>query len=235
MSRERLTVRLAAERKKKTPATVSDRDKERRQNGEMARNLDGFEYDQSKAVVLKKALHSINVSLGTLLVSMKDLAMLRGSQVTPDGLLGGRGFIMPFKDIKVKIISAINDLSDITDTIADELTNPGWGLSTEEKKKVRKEKQEIEEQVEEIEEVVPTTTPEAPVGEETPPPPAEVPMEDAAVPGIDDIGIGPNDVGDSGDIESLKRYSALLEGNVKDRVASLLSKQIVANLVKGEN
>jgi len=223
MSRVRLTTKIAAvvaDKKSKKDAPSRD----------SHRNLDGFEYDPSKATVLKKALHNINVSLGTLLAAMKDLALLRGSEITPDGMLGGRGFIMPFRDMKLKINSAIGDLSDITDTIADELTNPKWGLSPEEKKKVKREKQEIEEQVEEIEETVPglpdKSTPENPDAEEAPQ------SEDEPK---DTLGeINPKDVINSAEIEAVKRYQDFIEGNVKDKVASVLSKQIMANLTKGE-
>jgi len=224
MERQRLTTRLAAmseaaDKKKKE----RERAQERTRGGELHRNLDGFEYDPSKAAVLKKALHNANVSLGTLLAAMKELSLLRGSEITPDGMLGGRGFIMSFKDMKVKINEAITDLSDITDTLADELTNPKWGLSSAEKSKVKEEKEDIKEKVEEMEEVVPESGP-APEGTEpTELPPSETALEEVV----------PEDVKDSGEIESLKRYSAMIEGNVKDKVASVLSKPIVANLSKG--
>jgi len=230
MARERLTTKMAA-----VTAATEKKKKEKENNGDVRRNLDGFEYDTSKATILKRSLHNINVSLGTLLSAMKDMALLRGSEITPDGMLGGRGFIMPFREMKQKINSAINDLSDITDTIADELTNPNWGLSTEEKKKVKREKKEIEEQVEEIEETVPNGEPK---GEQEPPkteepvtggpgPSEEPPLSEG--PSM----VSPEDVIDSAEVESLKRYKDFIEGNVKDKVASVLSKNIMANLTKG--
>jgi hypothetical protein len=223
MSRERITAKIAAAvaEKKKAPSKKEDR-------GEGRRNLDGFEYDTTKANVLKKALHNVNVSLGTLLSAMKDLSLLRGSEITPDGMLGGRGFIMPFKDMKSKINTAIGDLSDITDTIADELTNPKWGLSPEEKKKVKKEKEEIQEEIEEIEETVPGTPTDKPVPEEG------APVEEGTPEKPDLENISPEDVVNSAEIESLKRYSDYIQGNVKDKVASVLSKNIMANLSKKE-
>ena len=228
MTRERLTTKVAAavaaDKKKKEPS-------KRDNGGDVRRNLDGFEYDPSKATVLKKALHNTNVSLGTLLAAMKDLALLRGSEITPDGMLGGRGFIMPFKDIKGKINSAINDLSDITDTIADELTNPKWGLTPDEKKKVKREKEEIEEKVEEIEETVPEKTDENPMDEGTPEVTPETPVETPEdKPPLDEI--SPEGVINSAEIDAMKRYSDFINGNVKDRVASVLSKNIMANLTK---
>ena len=212
MKRERLTMRLAAA----TKSTAANDDKKKKQhNGELVRNLDGFEYDSKNAKVLKKSLHNINVSLGTLLAATKEIAMLKGSDVTPDGMLGGRGFIMSFKDIKTKIHEAINDLSDITDTLADELTNPKWGLSKSERHKVKEEKKDIEEKTEEIEEV-PVSESKVSPGEEK----------------SEKENIDPEDVKDSAQIESLKRYKSIIDGNVKDKVASVLSKNIMATITK---
>jgi hypothetical protein len=213
MSRDRLTMRVAAAEK------ASEKRKENK--GELSRNIGGFEYNPSKATVLKKALHNINVSLGTMISAMKDLSILRGSDITPDGMLGGRGFIMPFKEVKAKINAAITDLSDVTDTLADELTNPKWGLSDSEKKKVKQENEVIEEEVSEVEEVVPS---EETGDSDLPPEVSKPPLED----------INPDDVVDSFEVEALKRYSDLIEGNGKDKVASVLSKRIMANLSKGD-
>jgi hypothetical protein len=222
MSRKRLTGRLAS-------AVKNAEGKKKNNGGELVRNLDGFEYDPSKAAVLKKALHNINVSLGTMISAMKDLSMLRGSEVTPDGLLGGRGFVMPFRDMKQKLNIAINDLSDVTDTLADELTNPKWGLSAVERKRVRKETENIEEEVGKIEEVLPGTNPLDKVDESE-----EIVEEESTSDNSDLRNISPDDVVDSSEVDAIKRYENLIKGNVEDRVASVLSKQIVANLLKGD-
>ena len=214
MKRDRLTLRIAAEE--------SAAEKKKSNRGELVRDIEGFDYDPSKATVLKKALHNINVSLGTLISAMKDLSILRGSEITPDGKLGGRGFVMPFKELKLKITTSIADLSDVTDTLADELTNPKWGLSDSEKKKVKKENEQVEDKVEEVEEIVPGEI--SPGDNDLPPEVDKPPLED----------INPDDVIDSFEVEALKRYGDLIEGNVKDKVASVLSKQIMANLSKGD-
>lgn len=213
MQRQRLTSKIAA------AEGASER---RRDKGEMVRDISGFEYDKSKALLLKKALHNINVSLGTLISAMKELSILRGSEVTPDGKLGGRGFVMSFKELKAKLGTAITDLSDITDTLADELTNPNWELSDNEKKKVKKENEIIEEKVEEVEEIVPGGEP---AGDDDLPPEVDRPDLD---------NINPKDVVDSFEVEALRRYGDLIEGNSKDKVASVLSKHIMANLSKGD-
>ena len=134
MNRERITSKIAAEPKSKEKRPDKDRGDRR--------DIGDFEYDRSKAKVLKKALHNLNVSLGTLFGAMKDLSMLRGSEITPDGKLGGSGFIMGFREMKSTLSVAISQLSDITDTIADELTNPKWGLDPKEISKIEKDKEQ---------------------------------------------------------------------------------------------
>jgi hypothetical protein len=218
MERIRLTAKIAAAEK------AAENKKDTARKGELSRNIDGFDYDPSKATVLKKALHNINVSLGTLISAMKELSILRGSEITPDGMLGGRGFIMPFREIKMKINAAITDLSDVTDTVADELTNPKWGLSDLDRKKVKQETENIDEKVEEVEEVAP--------GDTAAPDVEGVPSETVDKPPLEEI--NPEDVKDSFEVEALRRYGDLLGGNVKDKVAAVLSRNIMANLSKGD-
>lgn len=220
MSRDRLTMRIAAAEK------AAEKKRDTGNKGELKRNLDGFDYDSSKAAILKKALHNINVSLGTMISAMKDLSILRGSEITPDGMLGGRGFIMPFRDIKLKLNTAITELSDVTDSIADELTNPKWGLSTSDRKKVKQEVQEIEEEVQEVEELVPGAVP-------TDTKTSDPVVTDTSVDKPDLDTINPDDIRDSFEIEALRRYGDLINGNSKDKVASVLGKRIMANLSKG--
>jgi hypothetical protein len=203
--------KIAADKKKETT------------KGGLKREIDGFDYDPSKATVLKKALHNINVSLGTMISAMKELSILRGSEITPDGMLGGRGFIMPFRDVKSKISNAITDLSDVTDTLADELTNPKWGLSSIEKKKVKEENKIIEEDIQEVEE---ETVP----GDSN----KETNLDEAPEVNPDLEDINPDDVVNSFEVDALKRYGDLINGNGNDKVASVLSKQIMANLSKGD-
>ena len=206
--RVRLTQKIAAAAKKD-----KEKDKNISDNGRMT---DGFEYDKSKAKVLQRVLHNLNVSLGTLIGAMKELAMLRGSDITPDGKLGGRGFVMEFREIKGLMNDSIKNLSDITDSIGDELTNPKWDLKEKEIKEVKKEKEEVEEAVEEATEP-PTDTNKEETTEE---------------PEGKEADIDPKDVKDSNYVQSMKRYQRVLEAGKTDEVASVLRKRIQANLLR---
>ena len=114
---------------------------------------DDFKYNPKKLKHLKKALHNVTISLGTLTSSLIEFSKLKGPEVSPDGLLGGRGYIMPVKDVKETLNNAARGLSDIADTLADELSNPRWQVKDDKDvKKLLKEKEEAIEKVEEVDE-----------------------------------------------------------------------------------
>ena len=222
MSRERLTSKVAASKDNS------------RKNVE-GRELDGFQYDKSKAKILKRVLHNLNVSQGTLIAAMKEIATMRGSEISPDGKLGGKGFIMPFRDIKQIINEAVGNLSDVTDTLADELTNPMWGLSSTEKKKVKKEQEDIEDKVEEAEEEIEeieekaeeSEVGESPegnnVGEDEEPKPTDEFIEEKVV----------TEEPVEADSSEDNKYRSLLASS-DDETAGALSRRIMANLLTGE-
>jgi len=219
MNRERLTERAVT--------AAADKDTKKKKDEGSGRNLDGFEFDKSKAKILKDALHNLNVALGTMVSSMKELAILRGSDITPDGKIGGRGFIMEFKDVKSIIHRTIEDLSNVTDTIADELTNPKWGLKDKELKVVEKEKEEVEEEKDDAQEEIAENK-----GSKIQPDKGQEIKTDKDEKGkvfeeVIDDNIKPEDVKEA---SYLDRYRDLLGNKSHDKVASVLSKRILANI-----
>lgn len=219
MKRERLTDRIKTAANDKKPAKSKTK-------SELGRDVAGFEYDKSKAKILKGVLHNINVSLGTLMSAMKQLSMLRGSDVTPDGKIGGRGFIMEFREMKQGINEAVGALSDVTDSLADELKNPGWGLKDFELKEVKEEQQEVEEIEDKVEDILEDdgeeSTEDSPESDYDTAPEEETSLEEESKEEI-----GPDDVVDA----TLDRYRELLGNDAKDKVASVLGKRIAANIV----
>lgn len=116
---------------------------------------DDFKYNPKKLKNLKKILHNVTISLGTLTSSINEFAKLKGPEVSPDGLLGGIGYIIPLKEIKESFNTSVRSLSDIADCLADELTNPKWSVKDDKDvKKLIKEKEEAIKDVEEAEEEI---------------------------------------------------------------------------------
>jgi len=118
---------------------------------------DDYKYNKSKLKHLKHILHNTNVALGTLTSILNEFSKIKGPDISPDGLLGGIGYIIPIKDIKQSVNGAVHNLSDIADCIADELTNPKWNGDEDKEiknliKKKNKAVEKVEEEMEESEE-----------------------------------------------------------------------------------
>ena len=110
-----------------------------------------FKYNKAKIKHLKKILHNVTVALGTLTSAHNEFSRIKGPDISPDGMLGGLGYIIPLKDIKESLLTAIKNVGDVADCIADELTNPKWDVKDDKDvKKLIKEKKEIEEKVDDI-------------------------------------------------------------------------------------
>ena len=117
--------------------------------GSQRRNIpDDFTYNPKKLKHLKHILHNVSVALGTLSSSLNEFAKLKGPEVSPDGMLGGIGYILPIRDIKQALNTSIHSLGNVADCIADELTNPHWNAHEDkEVKELLKEKEDVEEQI----------------------------------------------------------------------------------------
>jgi len=115
---------------------------------------DDFKYNKAKIKHLKHILHNVTVALGTLTSAYNEFSKIKGPDISPDGLLGGLGYIHSIKDLKEALLGSIKNVGDMADCIADELTNPKWNAQDDKGvKKLIKEKKEVEEQVEqEVEE-----------------------------------------------------------------------------------
>jgi chemotaxis protein histidine kinase CheA len=110
---------------------------------------DAGPYDPSKLEHIKSLLHGLSVALGTLSSAQRELTTLKGHEISPDGKLGGKGYVMTLRKFKDLISDSVNNLSDLTDTLADEVTNPRWGLSSEQIQSILDEKDEAEEKASE--------------------------------------------------------------------------------------
>jgi hypothetical protein len=111
---------------------------------------DDYKYNAKKIKHLKHILHNVSVALGTLTSSFNEFSRFKGPDISPDGKLGGAGYVLPLKEIKQAIQNSVYSLSDVADCIADELTNPKWEAKDDsEVKQLIKEKDEAVDKVEE--------------------------------------------------------------------------------------
>jgi hypothetical protein len=109
-----------------------------------------FTYNPKKLKHLKHILHNVSIALGTLTSALNEFSRVKSPEISPDGKLGGIGYVIPVNEIKQAINTSVHSLSNVADCIADELTNPRWNAEKDsEVKELIKEKDDAVDKVEE--------------------------------------------------------------------------------------
>jgi len=83
-------------------------------------------FDPRALKPMAKALWATSVSLGHALTAYRQLSRVKSATVSPDGMLGGRGYVMEVTAMRGKLHDACEILSQISDTIFDEVRGPHW-------------------------------------------------------------------------------------------------------------
>ncbi len=83
-------------------------------------------YDPKSLKPLAKMLWAMSVSLGHALQAYRLFNRVKSSTVSPDGMLGGRGYVMKVTELRQKIYEAVEALSAVSDTVHDEINAPHW-------------------------------------------------------------------------------------------------------------
>lgn len=85
-----------------------------------------YSYDPKALKPMARMLWAMSVSLGHALTAYRMFVRLKSSTISPDGLIGGRGYVMSVKDVRNKLYEACEALSAISDTVHDEVTAKHW-------------------------------------------------------------------------------------------------------------
>ncbi len=83
-------------------------------------------FDPKALKPLAKALWASSVAMGHALTAYRHLSRLKSATISPDGMLGGRGYVMDVAEIRKRLNDACESLSAITDTLHDEIGAPHW-------------------------------------------------------------------------------------------------------------
>lgn len=92
---------------------------------------DTAEYDKSSVSHIADMLSALNTARKSLSDMLGTLGSVSAHEISHDGMLGGRGYVMTIRDIRDDVTTAVNLVTNLVDTVSDELTNPKWGLSKE--------------------------------------------------------------------------------------------------------
>jgi hypothetical protein len=104
-------------------------------------------YLKPLATVLRSAL----MALGHATSAHNRFVKIKSRNISPDGSLGGRGYIQKIPDMRRQIMNCVEVLSSLTDTIYDEMLAPHW--NPDEDTLDPRDRDEVKEIVEDVEEI----------------------------------------------------------------------------------
>ena len=84
------------------------------------------DFDPKALRPLARTLFSTSVALGHAVKAYKEFARIKSVSISPDGLLGGKGYILSVKDIRLNLVQVCELLSALTDTLHDEVNGSHW-------------------------------------------------------------------------------------------------------------
>jgi hypothetical protein len=110
-----------------------------------------FEFDPTKLKPLAKCLRATLMALGHSQSAYHDFTKLKSAVISPDGNLGGKGYIQRIAEMRRMYMNVSEALSALSDTIYDEINASHWNTtSSEGDPRERTDVVEIMDDVEEI-------------------------------------------------------------------------------------
>ena len=106
----------------------------RKDQGPLQRDIraNGFEWSQDSLYDLAKILWACQRSHSYAMAAYRLFSKMPSSRISPDGLLGGRGYIQNIKEMRGELAKSVETLSSFTDTLHDEINADHWKSSTDE-------------------------------------------------------------------------------------------------------
>lgn len=112
---------------------------------------ENFVFNAKQLKPLALSLRSALMALGHVTSAHARFVKIKSRNVSPDGSLGGMGYIQKISDMRRQLMNCIEVLSAYTDTLYDELNAPHWYPA--EDKLTPRDREEVKQIVEEAEEI----------------------------------------------------------------------------------
>jgi hypothetical protein len=110
-----------------------------------------FEFQPGNLKPIAGALRSTLMALGHAISAHNTFSRIKSGKVSPDGALGGKGYIMKIADIRRQYMNCVEALSSLSDTLYDETTASHWTLEDEIGVTDNRERQEVKQIVDDAE------------------------------------------------------------------------------------
>lgn len=101
------------------------------QNTDYAREgMEGFKFKEKGINAIANTYKNLAQAFMYLVKANNSFSSCKSSQISPDGKLGGKGYVIPIKDIRSIMGQSANSLSELIDTFHDEVNSPYWKKTT---------------------------------------------------------------------------------------------------------
>lgn len=112
-----------------------------------------FAFNPRNTKPLARVMRSTNAALGHSMSAYAIFTKLKSADVSPDGSLGGKGYIQKIAEMRRAYMNVVEALSALSDTLYDEIRAPHWAaVSRQEDPEERDEVEQIVEDAMEIKE-----------------------------------------------------------------------------------
>lgn len=104
-----------------------------------------FKFDPSQVKPLASALRSTLAALGHAISAHNTFVKVKSARVSPDGRLGGRGYIQEIRDMRRFYMNVVEALSSLSDTLYDEIHADHWKKPSKKDEETKGILQDVEE------------------------------------------------------------------------------------------
>ena len=110
-----------------------------------------YAFQPKKVKCLAKVLRSTNAALGHALSAYSTFSKVRSADVSPDGCLGGKGYVFRINEMRKAYMNAVEAFSSLSDTLYDEVQAPHWSAVS--RQESPEEKEEVAQIIEDAEDI----------------------------------------------------------------------------------
>jgi predicted transcriptional regulator len=101
--------------------------------------LEGFKFKDKGIRSIATTYKSLAESFMLLSKASNIFTSCKSSEISPDGKMGGKGYVLSIKDIRTLMAQTLNIMSELVDTFHDEVNSPYWKKTTVEDNPIVKE------------------------------------------------------------------------------------------------
>jgi hypothetical protein len=101
--------------------------------------LDNYQLKDNGVRAVAKTYKHLADSFLCMTKAVNAFTSCKSSEVSPDGKLGGKGYIQTIKEIRSAMADSLNIMSELIDTFHDEVNSPYWKKTTVEDNPIVKE------------------------------------------------------------------------------------------------